>query len=392
MKVLHIEDWFHPEVGYQINFFAKYHHSEIDFTILTSNAFSIWPDTNPQEIIEKKDLDFEKKYAVRIIRLKAKTRNKKHNIWLLGLHDAIEKIKPDIIFLHAIESLTALRVILSKKIVNHYKIVVDTHTLYNQFGKGYFYRLFLSFFRSFISAKINKMEIIAFYTALENKSILEEVYKIKPNLIKNCQIGTDLNIYRFNKESRLQLRKTLNISEKGFVILYTGKLDFHKQPHLILEALTELRTKMKETYIIFVGSKNLDYFNQYFNYEFDENFQIKVLPAVRNEELYHYYSMADISVFPKQNTLSALDAQACCLTVIMEDDATNRERLQKGGLLYKQENMNDLADKIFKTYSDPVLLKQLSQNGFNYISENYNYTATIKNMESVLFSLSTLNG
>jgi len=42
MKILHVEDWFHPEMGYQVNFFAKYHSPEMDTWILSVNDFSLW--------------------------------------------------------------------------------------------------------------------------------------------------------------------------------------------------------------------------------------------------------------------------------------------------------------------------------------------------------------
>ncbi|MEZ5071174.1 MAG: hypothetical protein R2751_09435 [Bacteroidales bacterium] len=42
LKVLHIEDRFHPDMGYQINYFARYHHPSCEFYILTSGSTRLW--------------------------------------------------------------------------------------------------------------------------------------------------------------------------------------------------------------------------------------------------------------------------------------------------------------------------------------------------------------
>jgi len=51
MKILHIEDRFHPGLGHQINNFAKLHDPNIEFHILSSNSFYPWKGTDSKEII-----------------------------------------------------------------------------------------------------------------------------------------------------------------------------------------------------------------------------------------------------------------------------------------------------------------------------------------------------
>jgi glycosyltransferase involved in cell wall biosynthesis len=94
--------------------------------------------------------------------------------------------------------------------------------------------------------------------------------------------------------------------------------------------------------------------------------------------------MADIIVFPKENTLSALDAQACKLPVILEEDNTNTERLQKGGLVYRKNDLTDLADKINSLLTNKSLRLKLGSEGNQYVRTHYDYTKIIENMEKVL--------
>jgi hypothetical protein len=112
MKVLHIEDRFHPDLGHQINNFAKMHDARIEFHILSSDSFLPWKGTDSQKILDVSDKEFEKKYNVVIHR--TDTLFEIHSrVWMKGLKEKILDINPDIIFAHGIEVFSTIRIILS---------------------------------------------------------------------------------------------------------------------------------------------------------------------------------------------------------------------------------------------------------------------------------------
>ncbi|NJO89910.1 MAG: hypothetical protein HC831_13900 [Chloroflexia bacterium] len=67
IRIIHVEDWFHPEMGYQLNYFAKYHADNFEMIILTSNSLSNWSVDNSD--LPELDSKFKQKYNVQIIRL-----------------------------------------------------------------------------------------------------------------------------------------------------------------------------------------------------------------------------------------------------------------------------------------------------------------------------------
>ncbi len=138
MKVLHIEDRFHPGMGYQINFFARYHRPDYEFFILSSDSSRLWSASDENIDLSKVDEEFERNYKVSITRLPAALdRKSRQNLWLKGLIRAIHEIDPDILYVHTIESYSSLRVLLSRKTLSRYRVFFDTHTLLNQFQIGY---------------------------------------------------------------------------------------------------------------------------------------------------------------------------------------------------------------------------------------------------------------
>ncbi len=385
MKVLHIEDRFHPNMGYQINYFAELHNPVISFYIITSKSFSIWKGIDSRHILNE-DKIFEEKYNVKIYRLESSYNPEGKNwLWLKDLYSTIHKINPDIIFVHGLETLTAIRIIfsdLSKK----YVIVSDTHTLLNQLNKNLRGKIFLIFVKYIYSRKINNKGLLIFCTTHENKLVLKNLYRIDNKNIKDSLIGTNLDDYKFDSTYKEKIRKELNISEKSKIILYIGKIDNKKKPHLILNAVKKIEMEINEKlYLIFIGTKDKNYFDNNFNIKFKNNIEIIIKSYMPNKELYKYYSFADFAIFPKENTLSSLDAQACKLPVIMEKDTTNEERLYKGGILYEKDNIDDLSKKILLLLNNNDLLKKLSIEGYEYIKNNYDYKMIVKKMEDDLF-------
>lgn len=387
MKVVHIEERFHPGMGYQINFFARYHTPGYRFYILTSNSSRLWTASDEEEDLETLDKSFEKRYDVTIHRLpSAMDRRSKHNIWLKGLVRTIRSINPDILYVHTLESYSSLRIILSRRILSEYTLFFDTHTLLNQFRRGIKYRVFLWFLRQVASKRIERYGACVFATVPENRMILKDIYKIPGDRILYSPIGTDLSVFNYDPGSGIEIKKREKLEENGTVLLYTGKINARKNPHLILEAVTLLEERIEAPlYLYFVGAADEGYREKYMQKGFsNECIQTRFIPALPVTELFKWYSMADFAVFPSENTLSALDAQACRLPVIMESDTTNRERLTKGGMTYEKGDLRELSEKIWLLISNPDQCEKLGREGEEFIRANYDYRKIVQEMESDL--------
>lgn len=377
-------------MGYQVNFFAKFHNSDIEFIILTTDSFSIWSVNNCDKSFLNKDKIFEKKYNIKIIRNKAKfDRLHKNNLWISKLINSIYAIDPDIIFIHGIETFTSIRILFNRRILKKYFVVTDTHTLLNQFNNSFKFKIYLLFIKYIIAKIINKKNLPVFYTTSENKEILANIYCIHSYLIFPSLIGTDFKKYIYDSSERINIRNFYNISHYDLVILYVGKHNIFKQPHLILESFKILEKIInRKIYLMFIGSCDINYINDYFNIDFNNTLIKKIIITEKNNsELYKFFSSADFIIFPRENSLSSLDAQACNLPVIMEEDQTNAERLRKGGILYKKGNILDLSRKIWKLINDIKLRKKLAVEGYEYIKQNFDYSVIVENLEKTIEKL-----
>lgn len=390
LKVVHVEDRFHPLMGYQINFFAKHHSPNIDFHIVTSDSVSIWKDTTANINLKEVDKAFETDYNCTIHRLVAyQSNSQKSNLWIRGLSRFVNNLHPDVIYLHGIESYSTLRLLIklyfSKK---RTRVFADTHTLYNQFENNLKFKLHLATVRLLTRNLLVLNNAKVFATTNENMQILINEYKLPQQNTEYLPIGTDSSQFYYDETERNKLRSALGIDSSELVLLYSGKINDKKKPHLIINAIEKIAEKITcKLHLLFIGPKSEPYFTDNFKLTSltnQKNLSVQFIDTIDNSLLYQFYSMADFAVFPKENTLSALDAQACRLPVIMEKNITNIARLESGGLVFNENDIIDLGKKILMLLNDKNLRSKLSIEGQQFVLENYEYKRIIRKLENML--------
>ena len=75
-----------------------------------------------------------------------------------------------------------------------------------------------------------------------------------------------------------------------------------------------------------------------------------------------FYWASDIGVWPKQESTSQLDAAACVLPIVLSDRVQVRERVDGNGLLYKENDIADLATSL-KNLIDADLRRKMGNIG-----------------------------
>jgi glycosyltransferase involved in cell wall biosynthesis len=384
IKVIHVMDRFNPMLGQEINVLSKNKSPEIDLTILTSTSLSTWNITDPEKVA-KLDRDYQEKHGITIIR-KPIVAGKGEKMWVKGIAKEIRKIDPDIVYCHGIEYISFFRLLLQPGFTKRYLLVTDTHSLPRFTQGSRFRKIYYTLLRKIIIPVVNRKRITTFYTADENRLMLSEIYRVDTELLNPFLIGADTTTFSFDAAARTRIRGELGLKDNDFCILFTGRLCEAKAPHLIPLSLKQgfEGTDLKVV-LVFIGFQDTEYMKQH-EQDFvpDRNVTVKFISPIPAAQLREYYSSADVAVFPAESTLSSLEAQACKLPVIMEDNETNRIRCQAGGLLFNPRDLAGLRGAINKLHEDPVLRKTLAQDGFEYVISKFDYIRNVRNMESII--------
>jgi glycosyltransferase involved in cell wall biosynthesis len=89
--------------------------------------------------------------------------------------------------------------------------------------------------------------------------------------------------------------------------------------------------------------------------------------------LFKIYSAADVAVWPKEASMSMMEAMACNRPIIISDDSEVEERLEyNNGLLYRANDPEDLSRKMEKLL-DASLRDEIGQRGRKLIEDKLSW-------------------
>lgn len=386
MKFLHVEDFFHPDAGYQLNLLGRLQVQQGHEVVIITSELDKSPDFLKSFFgnsdIQKKDLQYFKSTGVKILRCPSYFWIGSRAFLKLKLFDLIKNVNPDVLFIHGESTLTSIRLLLKYKDLN-IPCVIDSHML-EMASLNKFKHIFRFFYRIFITPIIikNKIPVIR----VVDSDFVEKHFKIP---IKNTQLlsfGTDSEFFKPNQFQKDFFRKEMGFSKNDFIVLYAGKLNKDKGGLFLSKAL-KIKFNLKNIKFIIVGNITKDSYGK----EIEETFlrsenNIYRYPTQPYSELVKFYQLADIAVYPKQCSMSYFEAQSCGLPVILENNEINLNRaLNQKGKLFKPDSIKEFRDAIteFCNMSESEM-KIFKKNARENILTNFDYIPIAKSFSDVM--------
>jgi glycosyltransferase involved in cell wall biosynthesis len=92
--------------------------------------------------------------------------------------------------------------------------------------------------------------------------------------------------------------------------------------------------------------------------------------------LHKYYSAADIGFWNKAS-ITILEAMNCKLPVVIPDQTTIRNYVaNKNGLLFPEDDIQALHDRLLELAGDKVLRKKMGKRAVEIVEKKYSYKVT----------------
>lgn len=379
MKILLVSDYFQPKIGYTKVQVSK-HLSEMGHTVKVLTSDRYFPFHNYEATTKKilgeriRIIGTHKENGFLVERkpilLEAFTR-----VFIPDLKASIRAFNPDQVIVVGISTFTCFQVAQLKSELGFKLIIADSH-LPSEFNSGnnifknIFYDIFKLLFTPTISKAADKV------IAIQDKTvdIIKNVYGItKPIFV--VPNGTDTKIFRFSKKYNETIRKELNIPQKSNVLIYTGKIIQQKGVDLLFTSFSRLIKKYKNIHLILVGSGPEDYISTCKQKVSKKELNnIHFIGFLDQNELFKYYSAADIAVWPLQESLAMNDAAACKLPFIANNTMGDKTRISNdNALLYKKNNIKDLTKQIELLLKNPILRKKMGENGRKLMVEKLSW-------------------
>lgn len=382
MKIVIVSVWFSEKMGYSENFLpkalAKLGH---DVHLVTSNTQIYYSSPDYKEIYEPfigpniveccvKKLDGYTLHRLPYFKVSSALPGIK------GLREYIKKLKPDIIQTYEVDDINTYEAALSAKEVGC-KFFTENHmhasVLINN-NKNYIKEKLKSLliYFSYKLKLINDVTVKCFPISTDAAEISIKFQKVPVSKIKIQSLGVDTDLFKpmttdADFDNRKLLREKFGFKESDIVCIYTGRFTKDKNPRCLARAIDYLNTNGHPFKGLFVGCG-----------EEEENLYINSMkgcvshPFVVVNDLPSFYRAAEIGVWPRQESISQLDAVACGLPIVVSNNVQVVERVEGNGISYEENDYLDLANKLL-TLKNFEIRKKMGEYGIKKIIDRYSW-------------------
>lgn len=239
MRIVHIEDFFHPDAGYQVNILSKYQTRLGHEVYVITSEFKKIPTYLKcffgDENISALDDEFKKKYKVNIIRIPLIAYISGRAIYNGKIFSIIDELKPDILYVHGNDTYIGIRYILKS---NHlkYPIISDNH-MARMASRNKFRNIFYYLYRNMVTPYIIKNNIKIM--RMSDDDYVNKYLGVPIEQSPVIGFGSDLLLFHPDEKMKVAMRGSLSIPQDSFVIIYAGKLDESKGAEFYAKAILE---------------------------------------------------------------------------------------------------------------------------------------------------------
>jgi len=287
-----------------------------------------------------------------------------------GLKYLIEKISPDIIFVHNGFFLDAPVVIKYCKSNPKVKLFVDNHAdYYNSPIKNPIKKILIGYYPRMFS----KHAIKYWGTTPWRVKYLQDVYKIPSLKTDLLLMGGDDTLIDFKNKQNIRdsIRQNIGLDGDDFVILTGGKIDLTKNIHLLIEAVYRINNNRIKLVVFGVP----DYTVKSIIEPFIKSNNIIYIGYIKSEKIYNWFLSCDLVCFPGTHSVLWEQALACGIPAIFKywEGMTHVDVGGNCCFLYKN-SLNEIKDTILKIFEDKDLYKKMQKESKKAISK-FSYKA-----------------
>lgn len=387
MRIVHVEEFFHPDAGYQVNLLSRLQAREGHEVIVVAAELERMPDFLTgffgRDQISERDKAFEGSTGVEIVRLPLLGYFSGRAIFRPSLFKRVGNMQPDVVFVHGIDTLTGILFIWLSRWLR-YPVVFDCHML-EMASMNRFRKVFRRFFSRFVAPVVlrNRLPVIR----VVDSDYVQKCLGIPLNRTELLSLGTDTSLFQPDEERRRSVKRNLGVEEKAFLVVYAGKLDETKGGRFLAQSIrSSLSGGGRPVRFLIIGTADGAYGEELEAlFRQSENGIIR-LPTQRYMDLPQFYQAADLVVFPRQCSLSFFDAQACGCPVLFEANEVNARRVSnENAFLFRSGDASDFRAKIeWLSSLDDSVLSRVRAQAREYVLSCYDFVPTAKECTNLL--------
>jgi glycosyltransferase involved in cell wall biosynthesis len=227
-------------------------------------------------------------------------------------------------------------------------------------------------------------------TASEFDAIPKEKTTALPNVVRLDKFRIDARDPGIEK-----------LTKNRFTLLYIGDTSIRRGTMNALETADLLQEKIPNLQMIFVGNSSQDELLHTFVQERGLSDKVRFEGWQDPERLSSYINASDICLSPLLRNLhhdttyanKLFQYMACGKPVVASDCPAQKKVVESEncGVIYRADDVGDLARVILELFDDPDKRKQLGDNGARAVQERWNWEKTGRNLIKAYEAVSVRN-
>ena len=384
MKILHVQSYFIPGMGYQENCLpaaqARLGHEVV---LLTADRYPPYEAYNQTmgKVAGNRVVGpgRERIDGVDIVRLPCPFEWQTHWwMYLKGLWAAIDAERPDVVHVHGIVKISSIQFYLGN-MQRHYPYVVDEHNNYFNimpytWKKWLFYAAFKHLLRPVLLREMGR----ALPMSHEVRTLLDKEFGVPESVSTLSFLGANPERFKRDPEMGRKVRSELGLPEDAVVAVHAGKITRIKDVDVLIEGAAEVMRECPRLYLLLIGNAPESYRRELDTLIDRHSIRERVrwVDFLKNEILPEYYSAADIGIWPGDWSATVIEAAACSLALILPDKEYARYSLMNdNGLTFTRGDARSLQTALRRLVTDDALRGTMGARSRELIERDLNWDA-----------------
>lgn len=302
-----------------------------------------------------------------------------------AIRKLIREHQPDIVHTHAAKAGA-----LGRLAAIHEKVPVIVHTFHGHVFDGYFSPFITKVFIRIERWLANRSTAIVAISEEQKQDIVVKYKVAKEQKVKIVPLGFDLEKFQKNRaEKRAEIRHKYQLDENTVAIAIVGRLAPIKNHSMFISVLKKIATKTNTKVHAFIVGDGLE--REKLEVQANEipktaNFNITFTSWIK--DIAQFNCGMDIMCLTSLNEgtpVSLIEAQACNLPIISTNVGGVASVFKNGesGYLVESENVEAFAEKLLDLIENKEKRQKMSQNGWTYVRDKYDYKTLVANMNNL---------
>lgn len=203
--------------------------------------------------------------------------------------------------------------------------------------------------------------------------------------------GVDINSLKKSEIANWRLSKGFSLQD--FIVLYAGIIGFAQGLETVIKAAQILSNYDKIKFVLLGDGpeksrmQKLSSQNNLTNIFFFDPEPKKNIPNILSSSSAAVIPLKKLDLFKGAIPSKIFETAACKKPILLGVEGEAKQLfIEQGncGLSFFPEDANDLAEKILQLYNSPQLVQDLGNNGYNFVTQNFNLDKIVNDFWTLL--------